>query len=158
MCSTQLGKSNLIMLPVLLMIQISILWLLSSMDVNVLKNRQAIWCHWLRHHHFKKHFCHWCFSHIGWQRKNVWTPLRGNSVWWEEWIWGQTYSGLLPRWHSGKESASQCRRCWLDPSVRKIPSSVLAWRIPWTEELDGLLWSRGSQRIDFKVHKFQAQS
>ena len=25
-------------------------------------------------------------------------------------------------------------------------SSILAWRIPWTEELDGL-WSRGSQRV-----------
>ena len=63
-------------------------------------------------------------------------------------IWGQTYSGLLPRWHSGKESTSQCRRCWFDPSVRKIPSSVLAWRIPWTEELDGLLRSRGLQWIE----------
>ena len=26
----------------------------------------------------------------------------------------------LPGWHSGKESASQCRRCGFDPWVRKI--------------------------------------
>ena len=49
----------------------------------------------------------------------------------------------------GKESACQCRRhrrCGFDPWVRKIPleeeletrSSVLAWRIPWTEEPGGL--------------------
>jgi len=29
----------------------------------------------------------------------------------------------LPRWHSGKESACQCRRHRLDPWVRKIPLS-----------------------------------
>ena len=32
----------------------------------------------------------------------------------------------LPRWHSGKESACQCRRykrCGFDPRVRKIPWS-----------------------------------
>ena len=29
--------------------------------------------------------------------------------------------GGLPRWHSGKESACQCRRCRFDPCVRKIP-------------------------------------
>ena len=49
----------------------------------------------------------------------------------------------LPRWLSGKESACQCRRykrCRFDPLVRKIPwrrkwqSSILAWKIPWTEE------------------------
>ena len=35
----------------------------------------------------------------------------------------------LPRWHSGKESACQCRkcnRCSLDPWIRKIP-----WRRKW---------------------------
>ena len=35
----------------------------------------------------------------------------------------------LPRWHSGKESACQCRRpkkCRFDPWVRKIP-----WRRKW---------------------------
>ena len=35
----------------------------------------------------------------------------------------------LPRWHSGKESACQCRRYkrfWFHPRVRKIP-----WRRKW---------------------------
>ena len=47
-----------------------------------------------------------------------------------------------------KESACQFRRCrshWFDPWVGKIPlekemathSSILAWRIPWTEEPGG---------------------
>ena len=55
----------------------------------------------------------------------------------------------FPRWFSGKESACPCRtckRCGFNPWVRKIPlekemvthSSILAWRVPWTEEPDGL--------------------
>ena len=50
---------------------------------------------------------------------------------------------------SGKEPTCQCRRwkrCGFDPSVGKIPwrrawlihLSILAWRIPWTEEPGGL--------------------
>ena len=53
---------------------------------------------------------------------------------------------------SGKESTCQCRRCGFYPWVRKIlslgqedplekgmatHSSILAWRIPWTEEPQG---------------------
>ena len=62
----------------------------------------------------------------------------------------------LPRWHSRKESACQCRqhkRCGFDPWVRKIPWSRkwqplqhFCWKIPWTEEPGGLL-SMGSQRV-----------
>ena len=35
-----------------------------------------------------------------------------------------------------------------DPLVKEmaVPSSILAWRIPWTEEPDGLQ-SMGSQRV-----------
>ena len=51
----------------------------------------------------------------------------------------------LPRWHSGKESACQCkehRRHGFSPWVGKIPwrrkwqltPVILAWEIPWTEE------------------------
>ena len=51
----------------------------------------------------------------------------------------------LPRQHSGKEPACQCRshrRCRFNPWVGKNPlegcmpthSSILAWKIPWTEE------------------------
>ena len=59
---------------------------------------------------------------------------------------------MLPRWDSGKESACQCRRHKrhrFDLWVGKTPSgegngnslSILAWRIPWTEEPDWLqLW------------------
>ena len=64
----------------------------------------------------------------------------------------------IPRWHSGKESVCQCRKLEIQgftPWVRKIPleeemathSSILAWKIPWTEESGGLL-SMGSQRVE----------
>ena len=62
----------------------------------------------------------------------------------------------LPRWLSGKESACQCRRCkrWVwslgqeDPLEEGMAtqSSILAWRIPWTEE-PGRLQSIGLQRV-----------
>ena len=50
----------------------------------------------------------------------------------------------LPRWRSGKEPTClfrRCRRHKFDPWIRKIPleegmashSSILAWKIPWTE-------------------------
>ena len=55
----------------------------------------------------------------------------------------QSFAGL-PWWLSGKEYACQFRRCKrhvFSPWVGKIPcgwawqhSSILAWRIPWTEE------------------------
>ena len=57
-------------------------------------------------------------------------------------------SNGLPKWLSGKESASQCRRpkeMWVKSLDREDPleeemathSSILAWRIPWTEEPGG---------------------
>ena len=61
--------------------------------------------------------------------------------------------GWLPRWLSGKESACQCRWMWFNSWVRKIPgegtathSSILAWRVPWTEE-PGRLLSTGLHRV-----------
>ena len=59
----------------------------------------------------------------------------------------------FPRWLSGKEPACQCRRCCFNPWIGKIPwrrkwqptSSILAWRIPWTEE-PGELYSPGSHK------------
>ena len=49
------------------------------------------------------------------------------------------------RWHSGKESACQCRRCRFHPCQEEpleeemeVHSSILAWKIPWTEESCGL--------------------
>ena len=62
----------------------------------------------------------------------------------------------LPRWHSGKESTCQCRRCkGLIPGLGRSPgggngnhSSILAWEISWTEKPGGLQ-SMGSQRHDW---------
>ena len=68
---------------------------------------------------------------------------------------GVLYKGL-PGGASSRELTCQCRRhkrCGFSPWVRKIHwkrawqahSSILAWRIPWTEEPGGLQ-SMGSQR------------
>ena len=57
----------------------------------------------------------------------------------------------------GKESAGQCRReqeRWVQPLGQEdaleeetgAHSSILAWRIPWTEEPGGIQ-SMGSQRV-----------
>ena len=59
-----------------------------------------------------------------------------------------TYMGF-PGSTNGKESACQCRRCKRhrfdpvggeEPLAREMAtcSSILAWKIPWTEELGGL--------------------
>ena len=62
----------------------------------------------------------------------------------------------LPRWYNDKESASQHRKCemwaqsldWYDPLEKEMAthSSILNWKIPWTEEL-GKLQSMGFQRV-----------
>ena len=59
---------------------------------------------------------------------------------------------------SGKESAYQCRRCKFNPWVGKIGedtlekemathSSVLAWEIPWTEQLVSMYWIDTVHRV-----------
>ena len=60
----------------------------------------------------------------------------------------------LPRWLSGKEfacSAGDVIRSLgqEDPLEKEMAAyfSILAWRIPWTEETDGLQ-SSGSQRVE----------
>ena len=68
-------------------------------------------------------------------------------------LWSGYQTFELPWWLSGRESAYQCRRRGFNPWVRKIAlekemathSSILAWRIPWTEEPGGLQ-SMGSQK------------
>ena len=68
------------------------------------------------------------------------------------------HSGGLPWWLSGKESAYQYRRRRFSPWVRKIPlekematySSILAWEIPWTEELSRLQ-SMGLQKSQTRL-------
>ena len=65
----------------------------------------------------------------------------------------------FPGGASGKEPACQCQRLketgiqslgWEDPLKEEMAthSSILAWRIPWTEEPVGLQ-SMGSQRVRY---------
>ena len=75
-------------------------------------------------------------------------------------ITGIEYSPLyfysIPRWPSGKEyiAKQEPQEMWVRPLSQKDPleegmaahSSLLAWRIPWTEEPDGLQ-SMGLQRV-----------
>ena len=58
-----------------------------------------------------------------------------------------SYNGLPRQCTCGKEPTCKCRRCkrcGFDPLVGNIPwrmvthSSILAWRIPWSEEPGGL--------------------
>ena len=66
----------------------------------------------------------------------------------------------LPRWSPGKESAHQFGRCRRDgqslgqedslEEEMATHSSILAWRIPWTEEPDGLQ-SMGLQTIRHNI-------
>ena len=69
---------------------------------------------------------------------------------------------IFPRWHSGKESACQCRRrkrCRFNPYTEEDPLeeemaahfSILAWRIPWTGEPGGLQ-SMGHKESDTAEH------
>ena len=58
----------------------------------------------------------------------------------------------LPRWLRGKESAGQTGATGSIPGLENLEvematrSSILAWKIPWTEE-PGRLQSIGSQRV-----------
>ena len=66
-------------------------------------------------------------------------------------LWSVKWMMKPPRWVSGKESAMQ--ETWVSSLGQEDPleegmathSSVLPWRIPWTEEPGGLQ-STGSQR------------
>ena len=50
----------------------------------------------------------------------------------------------FPSGSAGKEPTCQCRKCgfdlWEDPLEEEMAphSSILAWKIPWTEESGGL--------------------
>ena len=73
------------------------------------------------------------------------------GAWWatvHDWATSLTHSKGFPGGTSGKELGCQCRRhemqvgslAWVDPleKERTTHSSILAWRIPWTEEPGGL--------------------
>ena len=56
---------------------------------------------------------YWCFIKV-----TVWA--KGTSIYLRS-LYLYLSSLGLPGWHSGKESACQCRRCGFNPWVRKIP-------------------------------------
>ena len=67
-------------------------------------------------------------------------------------------SGSVVKKKKKKKPTCQCRSCRIhkfDPRVRKIPleeemathSSILAWKVPWTEDPGGLQ-SMGSQIVE----------
>ena len=61
------------------------------------------------------------------------------------WLWCRCASQVVLVVKNSPANASDVRKLGLDPWVRKIPwrwalethSSILAWRIPWTEEPGG---------------------
>ena len=93
---------------------------------------------------------HWCIEQsyglCGWGRG--WGDLG-------EWHWNMYNIMYEMRKKKKKESTCQCRRqtrvrslVWEDPLEESVAtdSSILAWGIPWTEELGGLQSIR-SQRV-----------
>ena len=59
-----------------------------------------------------------------------------------------TFSHGLPRWLSGNAEDAGAFLGWEDPPEEEMAthSSILAWKIPWTEKPGGLQ-SMGSQRV-----------
>ena len=65
---------------------------------------------------------------------------------------------VLPDGSSGKRTCLQCRRCGFDRWMGKITlekemathSSILAWKVPWTEESGGLQ----SMRLQRAEHRW----
>ena len=67
----------------------------------------------------------------------------------------------LPWWLRGKEAVSQCRRCGFDPLGREDPlekemathSSILAWRLPWTEPggLQLMGWQKNQTQLSHQT-------
>ena len=64
----------------------------------------------------------------------------------------------LPWWLSGKESTCNASLSQEDPLEKEMAthSSILAWRIPWTEELGGLQ-STGPKRVGHDLVTKQQQ-
>ena len=91
------------------------------------------------------------------QEWKFWAPLHPSlGIWQKEDFQSSSFEGLsdliaqlsldcFPGGTSGKKLTYQC---WEDPLEEHMAthSSILAWRIPWTEE-SGRLWSIGSQRV-----------
>ena len=83
------------------------------------------------------------------QNKNWSFPLDSlRSGWYEDLLTTPGIENGLPKWHSGKESACQCRRCKRtqvqslgqeDPLEKEMANryNILVWEIPWTEEPGG---------------------
>ena len=104
------------------------------------------------------------FGDVWWQGEGHWLERAPRDfcllemVWILLWVMGlHRYIPDFPGGTSGKEHTCLCRRYkrrGFDPWVRKIPleegmathTSILAWRIPWTEEPGGLQ-SMGLQRV-----------
>ena len=85
-----------------------------------------------------------------WTPRALWCPcLRGCldsewSMWISRWCWwGRTLLSEQEMQETRVQSPG-----WKDPTEEEVTthSSILAWRIPWTEELSGLQ-SMGSQRV-----------
>ena len=79
------------------------------------------------------------------------------------WDYSINYSSIsLPMWHTGKESACQCRRLWFNPWVRRIPwsrkwqptSIFLPGKFHGQRSLVG--YSLGCQELDTTEHSCTA--
>ena len=96
-------------------------------------------------------------KHKSWSYKPHRRKPRGKASWhWMSWsLLGASLVAQmvknLPTWRETQVQSLD----WEDPLEKgmAIHSSILAWRIPWTEELGGLQ-SKGSQRVRHKWATF----
>ena len=65
----------------------------------------------------------------------------------------------FPHGASGKEPACQCILRWKEPLEEEVTthSSILAWRIPWTEEPGGLQSMESQRVIHNRTNSMHAQ-
>ena len=98
-----------------------------------------------------------CFTYGNAKVSMLFSQITPPLFWVELYLSPQIDMSGFPGSTRGKEPACQCRRLkrrGLNPWVRKSPwkrawanhSSTLSWRIPWTEEPEGLQ-SIGAQRV-----------
>ena len=106
---------------------------------------------------------------------NIPTAVNWKLPMWYHWTWSLRvdstpvycvssvlmFSGL-PRWHSAKEPPPcqfrRHKRHGFDPLEEEMAtySSILAWKIPWTEELWFLIlkrWSRSTWKVRNRLRK-----
>ena len=126
-------------------------------------SREVLWCFFLYSAFSSLIFCPMSSSYLGVSGPSSWDPqprdfthsARAPRLYHSLQIISRQEAGMgLPWWLSSKESACNAgdagsvpRSGWSPEEGNATHSSILAWRIPWTEALAATLHPMGSQRV-----------